>query len=316
MTLCVVLLLTGFALLVKGADLLVEGACDIARRWRVSEFAIGLTVVAVGTSTPELSVSIAAAVKDNAELVLGNILGSNMANLALILGGAGIFTPIWIRRESVWKEIPLCMASGLLLLAFTFTSSCGTLISRGEGLLLAAALAVYIVLAFRLGKAPPEAGAASAAPRRSGCRAASMLVAGLVLLGLGSELVVRNGAALAACLGVSGMLIGLTLVALGTSLPEIATSIAAVAKGKHDMAVGNVVGSNIVNVCIVLSLTALIRPLKTHMPVRVDAAFAAGAACLLFVFTFTGRKHRIDRWEAALFVAAYAAFLIHAWSRG
>lgn len=316
MILWIASILIGFVLLAKGADVLVDGACSIAQRFGVSDLIVGLTVVALGTSAPELVVSVASALKETDGITLGTILGSNIANLCLVLGVAGLIAPMTIRRGAVWREIPFCVGmAGLLLLALAVNSG-GYALSRFEAVVIFSAFVGYLWFTFRSARLEPHPARTPRGPDRRLSIAAVMVGGGLAALILGGETIVRNCVKLAEYFGLSEGVVGITIVALGTSLPELATAISSVAKGRVDLAVGNVVGSNILNVGMVLAVSGLIRPMRGDAAFAVDAAVGVGAALLLFFFMFTGKKHRIDRWEAALFLLTYAGYMAFAIYRG
>lgn len=307
MLVSVTLILTGFVLLAKGAELLVEGACAIARRYRVPDLVIGLTVVALGTSSPELVVCLVSAARGTDGITIGNIMGSNIANLCLVLGVAGLLMPVTIARGTVWKEIPFCVATSVLLLVIVSLFNRTHLVTRWESLVLLGVLGAYLFFMFRAAQEPPTG---TPRQRTSGIAASAAMVGiGLAGLMLGGELIVRNCTALAARFGLSEGVVGVTIVAIGTSLPELATSVTSILKGKADIAVGNVVGSNILNTCFVLGASAMIRPVDAPATFSVDALVAVAASIALFFFMFTGKKLKVDRWEAVLFLSMYVAYM-------
>lgn len=304
-------LLAGFVLLVLGAEMLVKGATRLAERVRISRLVIGLTVVAFGTSAPELAVTLSAAWKGSADLALGNVVGSNIFNVLGILGLSALAAPLVVHRQLIRMDLPLMVALsiGVLLLAWDGR------ISTFDGALLAAVLLVYVWWSIRLGRreatrddleAPPE-------PTGSVARDLGLLAVGLVLLVVGSQALVAGATALARAFGVTELVIGLTVVAVGTSLPEVATSVMATLRGQRDIAIGNVVGSNIFNILCVLGLGALIAPggltaapsaIAFDLPVMI----AVAAVCLPVFFSGL-----ISRREGALFLLAYigyATFLV------
>lgn len=305
-----ILVLIGFALLIKGADVLVDGACSIARRCNVSDLAVGLTIVAFGTSAPELAVSTISAFKGSTGIALGNVLGSNIANLCLVLGVAAFIAPIAIKKGTVWREIPLCLAAAIALLCILLVHNAPFLVSRAEALFLLAGLAGYLLFMFITAQESPTGPVEQAHGKLVG--AVVMVLGGLTVLIFGGGLIVKSCMGIARRLGISDAMIGVTIVAFGTSLPELAASIAAVLKGKPDIAVGNVVGSNILNTCLVLGSVAAIRPLSATRSFVPDAAVVVIASLMLFLFMFTGKKRKIDRWEALLFLAVYAGYIGYA----
>ena len=297
----------GFVLLAKGASVMVDGACSIAKRLKASDLVIGLTILALGTSAPEFFVSVISALKNSSEIALGNVLGSNIANLCLVLGVAGIVVPISVRKEIVRRDLPFCLVVALVLLGIISLWNVEFVVSRWEATVLGLGLVAYLALMFFTAEAPPI-GVVEQDPRKPAI-AALMVLGGLAALVLGGELVVQSCIKIASQLGVSDALIGVTIVAVGTSLPELAASVAAVLKGKPEMAIGNVVGSNILNTCLVLASAAAIRPLAADTSFMIDALVAAVMSGMLILFMFTGKKYKLDRREAFVFLAAYVGYL-------
>jgi cation:H+ antiporter len=314
------LLPIGFALLVLGAEWLVAGASAVARRWGISDLVVGLTVVAFGTSAPELVVNLVAAAQGYTEMAIGNILGSNTFNVLLILGVAALIRPLSVTQATVWKEIPLSLLAAVLVGVMTADRVLGAAaadgLSRVDGLVLLAFFGIFLVYML---EAARKGGQAVDLPEdaTSGQAAAwTRVVLGLGFLFGGGRAVVTGAVAVAAGLGMSEGLIALTIVSIGTSLPELATSAVAARRGNCDIAVGNVVGSNIFNVFFVLGTSALIRPLPFAPDRRVDVLVTVAASLFLFLAAFTGRRHRIDRWEGAVFLVAYASYLGYLVVRG
>lgn len=313
------LLLAGLVLLLLGAEGLVRGAAGLASRLRIPSVVIGLTVVAFGTSSPELAVSARSALAGQGSIALGNVLGSNIFNILLILGLSGVITPLVVSRQLVRLDVPVMIGVSLLIWAL----GANGLLSRGEGLLLVVLLVGYLGWLLRSGlREGREAGAAAeGAPESgSGGRMDSipvqlLLVAGgLGLLVLGANWLVEGAVAIASALGVSELVIGLTIIAGGTSLPEVATSVLASIRGERDLAVGNVVGSNIFNLLAVLGITGAITPGGIPIP---DAALAFDlpvmVAVALACWPIFFHGYRIDRWEAGLFLfyfVAWTAYLL------
>ncbi len=301
----------GLLLLIGGGELLVRGASRLAARLGVPSLLIGLTVVAYGTSAPELAVSLQAARAGSVDIALGNVVGSSIFNVLFILGISALITPLVVARQLVWLDVPIMIGVAALLLVFALDGR----ISRLEGLLLAVGLVAYTAfLLYESRQAPPPA----ANGKQEGVRRGplpvliGMIVGGLALLVLGARWLLAAAVAIAAAVGLSEAVIGLTIVAVGTSLPEIVTSIVAALRGERDIAVGNVVGSNITNVLGIAGLTALLTPggldvapalLRFDLPVLL----AVVGACLPVVVS----GHRIDRWEGALFFAYYVAYTFY-----
>jgi cation:H+ antiporter len=303
------LLVSGAALLAAGAELLVRGAARMAAAAGVSPLVIGLTVVAFGTSAPELAVSLGATVGGRPGVAFGNVVGSNIFNVLFILGASALFAPLVVQRQIVRLELPIMLAVSLLLLLLTFDGFLG----RTEGALLFAGLATYMVYLARSG-ASAHVVAGDVAVRSGRAMSVLLVAVGLVLLVTGSRFFVNGAVSMATALGVSEVVIGLTIIAAGTSLPELATSVLASIRGERDIAVGNVVGSNIFNILGILGLCGLLAPaalpvdrsmIAFDLPVMIAAAFIA------LPIMFTG--FRISRAEGTLlllYYAVYTAFLI------
>lgn len=309
-------LLGGLVLLLLGAELLVRGASRLALALGLAPIVVGLTVVSIGTSAPELAISVGGALAGTPDLALGNIVGSNIANVLLILGLVALVTPLVVHRQLVWLDVPLMIGASLLVFAMALDGR----IARWEGAVLVAAAIAYIVFLVRMAQHHPEqvpedpqlAGDDSGAGVEARPRTARQLLlmgAGLALLVAGAHLLVHAATALAGELGLSELVIGLTVVAIGTSLPEIATSLISALRGQRDLAVGNIVGSNIFNLLLVLGGTALVA--SDGIPVAVTALrfdlpvmTVVAVACLPIFFV----GHCIRRWEGALFVGYYGAY--------
>ncbi|MFH1657028.1 MAG: calcium/sodium antiporter [bacterium] len=310
----------GFGALIKGADLLVDGASSLARRFGVSALVIGLTIVAFGTSTPELIVNIFASIKGSTDIAIGNILGSNIANILLILGVSAVIYPLAVKKGTVWKEIPLAFL-GVIVLAVMAND---TLIDGGlwsgltriDGFILLSFFIIFLYYVFGISKVEP-AGANETAPRvHSSARSCLMIGGGLLGLVLGGKWIVDGAVAFATSLGVSEALIGLTVVAVGTSLPELATSAVAAYKKNIDIAVGNIVGSNIFNIFWVLGVSATIRPLPFSQTLMSDVFITVIATFLLFAFMFIGKRHLLQRWQGICFIVFYLGYISYLVIRG
>jgi len=314
-----ILLIIGFALLLKGGAVLVDGATSVARRLGLSDLVIGLTVVSIGSSAPELIVNIVASVKGNADLAIGNILGSNTANILLGLGVAALIHNLKVSKSTVWKEIPFSLLAVFVLgivandaLLNGFASSA---ITRADGLILLAFFLIFLYYVFSLSKNNSNAVECDDGERGLGV-ALLMIAGGGLGLALGGKWVVDGAVAIGRHLGVSEALIGLTVVAIGTSLPEIVTSAIAARKNRADIAVGNIVGSNIFNIFWVLGLVSVIRPISFSPELNLDILFVIFATALLFAFLFVGRKHTLTRWQGLGFIVIYAAYLAFLIYRG
>jgi cation:H+ antiporter len=311
--LTLLLMAVGFALLIKGADSLVEGASALARRLKVSDLVIGLTVIAFGTSLPELFVNITASVEGQSGIVVGNIIGSNIANILLILGISAVIFPLAVGRGTVWKEIPLSLLAALLVLLLSndriIDSGPWSGLGRTDGLVLLSFFVVFIYYTFGIAK---DTDGFEEHPAKKDCRTLGIvirIVSGFAVLILGSRWVVAGAIFIAEALGVSQSLIGLTIVAVGTSLPELATSAMAAYRKNAEIAVGNIVGSNIFNIFFILGVSALIRPVMFKAEYNIDMGFLVLASFMLFVWMFTGKKHKLDRWEAVVFLIMYFGYI-------
>jgi len=308
----IIILVAGFVLLVFGADWLVNGASALAKKYNVSDLAIGLTIVAFGTSAPELVVNVFAAAQGSHDIVLGNIIGSNNFNLLVILGIAGIITPLAVQHSTVWKEIPFSLLAVAVLFIFAndiFSEGAGV-ISRLDGIILLVLFVAFLwYVAKQLKNDPSEAEIVT--KKYPVWKMAVFIVGGLAGLIVGGRLVVTSAIDIARVLGMSEKLIGLTIVAAGTSLPELATSVVAAIKKNNDIAVGNIVGSNIFNIFLILGVSSVINPVSFNPVFNVDIALLTFGTLLLFFAMFTGKKHKLDRWEAILLLSIYIGYTVY-----
>ena len=298
----ILLLAVGFVMLVKGADWFVDGASGIAEKFHIPQLIIGLTIVAMGTSAPEAAVSISAAIKGNAEITIGNIVGSNILNILIILGLSSVITSLAVAKSTVKFEIPIMIAiTGLLLVQ----GLDGT-ISLVDGIILVAAFLGYLTYLFIMAKRDPNMATDAPAPQNKPLwQALLFTVIGLGLIVWGSNVAVDAASAIARILGLSERFIGLTIVALGTSLPELFTSVAAARKGNADIAIGNIVGSNIFNILFVVGLSALIIPVPFAAGFIIDCVVAIAAAVLLLLCCL-GKK--LVRWHGVVMLLGYGAY--------
>ena len=307
----IIWLLVGLGLIVLGADWLVEGASSIARRAGVSEFVIGLTIVGFGTSCPELVVSLTGALEGNADIAVGNVVGSNIFNVLFILGLTALLCPVTMTEGNRKKDIPVALLVTVLFLAVGLNRTFWGIgpadsLSRWEGALFLAIFAAYIAHSFVTGK-PTEEDAAETGSRKLWL-AVLMVLAGLAGLIFGGNLFVDSATGLARTLGVSDKFIAVTILAGGTSLPELATSLVAALKGRNELALGNILGSNVFNILLILGSSALITPLSLASVTRVDATVLTLSMVLLLLWAYTGRRERIDRWEGALLLLLFGAY--------
>lgn len=315
----ILLITVGFVLLIGGAEYLVRGASSIAARFKVSPLVIGLTIVAFGTSMPELTVNVLAAIRGSADLAIGNVVGSNIANILLVLGAAGLIAPLTVKSNTVWKEIPFALLGMVLLLIMgndaRLDDTPFNALTRTDGLALIAMLVIFMYYIFGLAKSE-KFEETEKVKVYSPWGSVGLFIGGLIGLVAGGQALVAGAVSLATALNVSEGLIGLTVVAVGTSLPELATTVVAVKRGQNDIAVGNVVGSNIFNVFWILGITSVITPIPFTDAVSYDVMVGIAASLLLFLFMFVGRKHTVNRYESAAFLALYASYIIYAINRG
>ena len=311
----VLLLIGGLALIVFGADWLVDGASGIARRFGLSEFVIGLTIVGMGTSAPEMVVSFIGAFQGNADIAIGNVVGSNIMNTLLILGVTALILPMAITPSNWKRDIPMNILITVLLivlgLEYTIFRFGTNGLSRVDGGILIALFIGYMVLSFK-GNKPDEED--SPAKQRSVWMCLLLIVAGIAGLAFGGKLFVNNATELAHALGVSDKFIAITILAGGTSMPELATCVVAAAKKKGQLALGNIIGSNVFNILLILGGSALISPLSFDHITYVDLGVLLVSALALLTAGFIGRKKVIDRLDGGLFLviwAAYMAYLIY-----
>lgn len=312
-----ILFVIGFVLLIKGADLLVDGSVSVAKRARISSIVIWLTIVAFGTSMPELVVNLFASATGNTAIAIGNVLGSNIANILLILWISAIIFPLVSKKNTSRKEIPLSLLAALVvgflandLLIDGNTRYSG--LTRIDGLILIAFFSLFMVYIFSIAKEKDVEVITELDEMKKMSKLKSIVYIILWLVGLAvwGKWIVDGAVQIATFFGVSQSLIGLTIVAIGTSLPELATSAIAAYKKETDIAIGNVVGSNLFNIFWVLWLSAIIRPLPFTQASNPDILMTIGASLILFVVLFIGKKHVIQRWQGVLFVLMYLAYVV------
>ncbi len=306
-----ILLIAGLLLLIKGADWLVEGASAVAKKKRVSDLAIGLTIVAFGTSAPELVVTLMASIQDQQEIVFGNIIGSNNFNLFFILWVAGLITPLVVQSSTIYKEIPISLIAAVLLyfIANNFISD-DTTVSRWDGTILLIFFIGFLYYVYKQLKLEPEK--VEIKEKELGAlKIWTFIVLGLAGLVIGGRLVVNSAVEMATAWGVSEQLIGLTIVAMGTSLPELATTVVAAVKRKTDIAVGNIIGSNIFNIFFILGVSAVVRPIPYDSVFNTDLYLLFGGTVFLFLAMFMAGKKKLDRWEAGILLATYLIYTIY-----
>lgn len=302
-----IMLIIGFAMLVKGADWFVGGASDIASKFHVSQLVIGLTVVAMGTSLPEAAISISAAVKGSAGIAIGNILGSNIMNIALILGITALITPLAMQKTTRMYEIPIVIASTAVL---GFMGLRDNIVARFEGLVLLALFAAYLVYTFKVAANAAEEPEEQKEKRNRDIKLVILMtVIGGAGIALGANLTVDGASGIARAFGISEDVIGLTIVAFGTSLPELVTCVAAGLKHKADIAVGNIIGSNIFNILFVLGVAAAIHPVPYGGEFFRDSIVCLAMPALLWALA-AGRQKSLMRWGGAILLLVYAAYFV------
>ncbi|MFD2551690.1 calcium/sodium antiporter [Bizionia sediminis] len=308
MLLAFLLIFLGFASLIFGANGLVTGASWLAKKNKVSDLVIGLTIVAFGTSAPELVVNSVAAFNGFSDIVFANIIGSNNFNLFVILGVAGLIYPITVQSSTAWKEIPLSLLVAVLLLALAnnFFVFPNPQISRLDGLALGLIFLGFMYYVFR--QLQRETTPTTTIVQQSTLKIWMFIVLGMVGLLIGGKLVVSNSIAVATQLGISQKVIGITIIAAGTSLPELVTSVVAAFKKNSDIAIGNVIGSNIFNMLFVLAISALINPVAYSVNFNLDLLILIGGTLFLLLGMFTGTRKRLDRWEAGVLLLCYVVY--------
>ncbi len=314
MTLQIFLLLAGLCLVIAGAEWLVRGASSLARKFKIPDLTIGLTIVAFGTSAPELVVNLFASATDHQDIFFGNILGSNNFNLFIILGLAGVILPLKVQVSTVWKEIPMSLAALVIFYLMVHIPSPGgeMMLGRIDGLIL---LGLFVLFQYYIYRQIKDYKPEDTEHNTSGplFRMIIFVILGLAGLVIGGKLVLDNAVELAKAMGVSEKVIGLTIIAAGTSLPELATSVVAAIRKNADIAIGNIVGSNIFNLLLIGGTVSVVSPVKYSSIFDVDFYILAAGTIVLFINLITWRKHRLDRWEAALlllFYVGYTAYLI------
>ena len=313
----IILIIIGFALLIKGADLLVVGASKIAKKFNIPEIIIGLTVVAIGTSLPELVVSTTSALTGHSDIALGNIIGSNIVNLFFILGICSIIKPLKFKKETTFFENPFMIAvTGILF--FLCLNNSGTEITRLEGgilLLLCVIFILYNVIMARRGEKPEEGEEIQQDPEEPSkidtYKAILLIVLGIVGLKYGGDFVVDNAVVIAQVIGISEKLISLTIVAVSTSLPELITSVTATRKGETDLAIGNIVGSQIFNILLILGMSAVLSPITYAISYNKDMVLILAGSIVFALYPFIGEKNKMTRENGILFVIVYIVYMIN-----
>jgi len=306
------LLVSGFVPLIWGANLLVDSASSLAKRYNVPNIVIGLTIVAFGTSAPELVVNIDASISQVTDIAIGNIIGSNIFNIFGILGISSIIYPLMVKKNTTWIEVPLAFLSGLVVFILAndalIDKKTISVLTRIDGIILLLFFSIFMAYNVMLVK---EGGYDEEIPAKdySLLKAILYILLGLGMLVLGGRLIVTNAVKVAQLIGISERIIALTIVSIGTSLPELATSAVAAKKKNVDIAIGNIVGSNIFNAFFVLGISAVIYPVTLQKMSNFDLSVNLFAGLLLFIFIFTGKGRKIERWEGLIFLFSYSAYV-------
>ena len=315
MAIWILLIIVGFVLLIKGADFLVEGASNIAKKFHIPEMIIGLTVVSIGTSMPELFVSITSAMEGFSDMAIGNVIGSNIANLFLILGVSSIIKSIKFKRETRLIEIPMCLAITLIFMALC---NLGQDVSRSDAgvlLVLFAIFIVYTIIMAKKGEAfdkeeDNEDNTDNAKPSKSTLKDIIFVILGVALLKIGGDLTVNNAVNVARHFNLSEKIISVTILAVGTSLPELVTSVSAAIKGKSDIAIGNILGSNIFNILLIIGVSAMINPIVFNTTYNMDFVFLVVGTILLSLFPVIPPKNKMTRWNGIIYVYVYVMYMV------
>lgn len=317
--LTIILLLLGLVILIVGAEALVKGASSISKKAGIPPIVIGLTIVAFGTSAPELIVNIFSALKGTTDIAIGNVIGSNISNILLILGVSAFIVELRVQKDTTWKEIPLAALSVIVLYIMAndniINGNGFNGLTRTDGLILLSFFSIFLYYTVELARKGFHI-------ERDGIKTYSypiswsLTISGLIALFVGGQILVNQAVTLAKLAGLSEMLIGLTIVAVGTSLPELATSVIAAKRGQSDIAVGNIVGSNIFNIFWILGVTSVIKPLPVSFNAGIDILICLIATILFFLFMFVGKKHTLEKWQGAMLVLFYVVYIVYLVQRG
>lgn len=309
-----ILLLVGFFFIFRGADWVVKGGSSIAQKLNISEIVVGLTIIAFGTSAPELFVNVLASIRGSSDLAFGTVLGSNIANIFLVLGAAAIIIPITIPPGTVRREIPISVFAavilGILVNDKMIDSAPGSVLSRSDGMILFLSFLRFMYYYFSITKKANGFNDRTSLGDYGLLKSLAMLLSGLVGLTLGAKWIIDGAVFLALKLGVSETNIGLSVVAFGTSLPELVTALMAAYRKKPEIAMGTIVGSNIFNIFLVLGTSAIIRPMPFSTSSNFDIAFVILASIMLFCFIYLGVRHRIEKWNGYVFLVIYFVYVI------
>lgn len=311
--------ITGLVALIYGADILVKGGSSFARKAGFSTLFIGLTVVSFGTSMPELIVNIFASFRGSNDIAIGNIIGSNISNILLILGISSIIYPLVVSKTTVSREIPFGLMAGIVLFILAndafFPGGENSLLHQGDGLILIAFFILFMYYTFGISKVSGQKDDVNVKTYPY-YMASLMVVGGIIALAVGGNLLVEGAVTVARVFGMSEALIGLTIVAVGTSLPELATSAVAAYRKEADIAIGNIVGSNIFNIFWILGVSSIIKPLTFSTLLNIDLGLMILATVILFIMIYIGKKNVLERWQGGILFGIYAAYIVYLVMRG
>lgn len=311
----ILLIIVGFFLLIKGADFLVEGSSKVAKKFHIPEIIIGLTIVSIGTSMPELFVSITSALDGYSDMAMGNVIGSNIANLLLILGLSTVISSVKFKRETRLIEIPLCL---IFTVAFLILCNVGQDISRPDAIILITLFIAFIIYTIVMAvkgesfdsKDNDEIVDESEEKESSTLRNIIYIIVGIIALKFGGDLTVNNSVNVAKIIGLSEKIISLTILAVGTSLPELVTSVSAAIKGKSDIAIGNIIGSNIFNMLLIIGVCAVIKPISYNISYNMDMSILIIATIVLSLFPIIPPKNKMTRFNGIIYLILYAGYMV------
>ena len=310
MLLSILLIIIGFVLLIIGADLLVDGASGIAKKFHIPEIIIGLTIVSIGTSMPELFVSITSALEGHSDMAIGNVIGSNLSNLLLILGLSTMIKPVVFQKETRLYEIPMCLASTLILMLFCNTNA---KISIVESAVLLVLFCMFILYTIFMAKKESQKNIVEIdvkeEKKNSTLKDIVFIILGIVGLKIGGDLAVDNAVVVANYFNLSEKLISLTILAIGTSLPELVTSVTAAVKGNSDIAIGNIIGSNIFNILLIIGVSSMIHPITYNMSYNFDISILVISTIILAIFPFIPPKDKMSRANGVIYFLMYLMYL-------
>lgn len=314
MFVAIIFIIIGFILLIKGADFLVDGASNIAKRFHIPEIVIGLTIISIGTSMPELFVSITSALDGHSDMAIGNVLGSNICNLLLILGLSSMVQPIIFKKETRLIETPLCL---IITIIFMILCNIGQEVSRIKGMILIGLFIVFIIytiiMAFKgetFDKEEKEKEEKKEEKESKALKDILLIIIGIVALKIGGDVTVQNAVKIAEMFHLSEKIISVTILAIGTSLPELVTSVSASAKGKSDIAIGNILGSCIFNILLIIGVSALINPIQYNMTYNKDFIILIIGTFILSVFPIIPPKNKMSRANGFIYLVMYLGYML------